>query len=278
MATKHSRAWLHPNSAERNYQRMLTAYVDEFTKEGIAHLKELELLRMDGWSDDLTNAILYILQLALAAGQKVTARLPEVYAQVNQFNDRQFRLVVKAGTGLEIGPSGRLPPGSVPYGNVSDPRQIRARFGVGVDVYRSEPWLAQAQTNWVASNTALIKSIPTQHMGSVEQIIRNGVLQGESPRSLAEKIQKQTGVTKRRADLIASDQISKANAELTMYRQKDLGIEKYRWTSSHDERVRQLHREYDGNVYSWDKPPSDGHPGFPVRCRCRAAPIFPEDD
>jgi SPP1 gp7 family putative phage head morphogenesis protein len=170
-----------------------------------------------------------------------------------------------------------LPPGSVPYGNVSDPRQIRARFGVGVDVYRSEPWLAQAQTNWVASNTALIKSIPTQHMERVEQIIRNGVLQGESPRSLAAKIEAAGGVTKRRAQIIASDQISKANAELTMYRQKDLGIEKYRWTSSHDERVRQLHREYDGNVYSWDKPPADGHPGFPIRCRCIASPIFPEE-
>jgi SPP1 gp7 family putative phage head morphogenesis protein len=256
---------------------MLTAYVDEFTKEGLAHLKELELLRMDGWSDDLTNAILYILQLALAAGQKVTARLPEVYAQVNQFNDRQFRLVVKAGTGLDIGPSSTIPHGAVAYGNVSDPRQIRARFGVGVDVYRSEPWLAQAQTNWVASNTALIKSIPTQHMQSVEQIIRNGVLQGESPRSIADKIQKQTGVTRRRAELISSDQVSKANAELTMYRQKDLGIEKYRWTSSHDERVRQLHREYDGNVYSWDKPPADGHPGMPIRCRCYASPVFPEE-
>lgn len=277
MASK-TRAWLYPHTAERNYQRMLTAYVDEFTKEGLAHLKELELLRMDGWSDDLTNAILYILQTALTAGQKVIARLPEVYAQVNQFNDRQFRLVVKAGTGLEIGPSGRLPPGSVPYGNVSDPRLIRARFGVGVDVYRSEPWLVQAQTNWIASNTALIKSIPTQHMQSVEQIIRNGVLQGESPRSIADKIQKQTGVTKRRAEFIASDQVQKANSELTRYRQIDLGIEEYRWTSSHDERVRKLHREYDGNIYRWDKPPADGNPGMPPRCRCYGAPVFPEGD
>jgi SPP1 gp7 family putative phage head morphogenesis protein len=255
---------------------MLTAYVDEFTKEGLAHLKELELLRMDGWSDDLTNAILYILQTALTAGQRVIARLPEVYAQVNQFNDRQFRLVVKAGTGLEIGPSGRLPPGSVPFGNVSDPRLIRARFGVGVDVYRSEPWLAQAQTNWVASNTALIKSIPAQHMERVEQIIRNGVLQGESPRSLAAKIEEAGGVTKRRAQLIASDQIGKANAELTQYRQTELGIKEYEWVDSHDERVRPLHRVYNGQIFSWDKPPADGHPGYAVKCRCRASPRFPD--
>lgn len=289
MATKHSRAWLHPNSAERNYQRMLTAYVDEFTKEGLAHLKELELLRMDGWSDDLTNAILYILQTALTAGQKVIARLPEVYAQVNQFNDRQFRLVVKAGTGLEIGPSGRLPPGSVPYGNVSDPRQIRARFGVGVDVYRSEPWLAQAQTNWVASNTALIKSIPAQHAERVEQIVRNGVLQGESPKALAAKIQEAAGVTKRRATVIARDQIQKANAELTKERQTDLGITQYTWVTAHDERVRgnptgrypnarPSHYARDGKVFDWDKPPEGGHAGMAILCRCYSSPVFPEGD
>jgi SPP1 gp7 family putative phage head morphogenesis protein len=276
MASK-TRAWLFPHTAERNYQRMLTAYVDEFTKDGLAHLKELELLRMDGWSDDLTNAILYILQTALTAGQRVIARLPEVYAQVNQFNDRQFRLVVKAGTGLEIGPSGRLPPGSVPFGNVSDPRLIRARFGVGVDVYRSEPWLAQAQTNWVASNTALIKSIPTQHMERVEQIIRNGVLQGESSKSLAEKIQAQAGVTKRRAILIAEDQIGKANGELTQHRQEDLGIEEYKWTTSHDERVRHSHRERDGKIFRWDKgPPNGQNPGLEIKCRCYGSPVFPE--
>lgn len=277
MAKKGSRrAWLYPHTAERNYQRMLTAYVDGFTKETSAYLKELHLLRLDGWSDDLTNAILYLLQKALTAGQRVTARLPEVYAQVNQFNDRQFRAVVKAGTGIELGPSGTIPHGATPYGNVSDPRQIRARFGVGVDVYRSEPWLAAAQTNWVAANTALIKSIPTQHMARVEQIIRNGVLQGESPRSLAAKIQEAGGITERRAMLIASDQISKANGELTKFRQTELGIEEYKYVTSHDERVRALHQSYDGKIFRWDSPPSDGHPGMAIRCRCHASPVFPD--
>jgi SPP1 gp7 family putative phage head morphogenesis protein len=278
MATKrNARAWLHPDTAERNYQRMLVAYVDEFTKDSLAYLKELELLRNDGWSDDFTAAILYLLERALGMGQRVTARLPEVYAQVNQFNDRQFRLVVKAGTGLEIGPSGAIPAGAQAFGNVSAPGVIRARFGVGVDVYRSEPWLAARQTNWVAANTALIKSIPAQHMERVEQIVRNGVLQGESPRSLAAKIQEAGGVTKRRAMLIASDQIGKANAELTQYRQTELGIKEYEWVDSHDERVRPLHRVYNGQIFSWDKPPADGHPGYAVKCRCRASPRFPED-
>ena len=267
------RAQLYPHTAERNYQRLLIGVVNSMDMN---YLKRLDLLRMDGWSDDLTAAIEYLLSLGLAAGRALTIRLPEVYAQVNQFQDRQWRLVTKAGTGLEIGPSATLPAGSVPYGNVSAPGKIRARFGVGVDVYRSEPWLAARQKNWVAQNAALIKSIPEQHMARVESIIRSGVMAGESPKSLAAKIQEAGGVTKRRATLIARDQIGKANAELTQYRQMDLVIKDYTWITSHDERVRSSHRVRDGVQFSWDKPPEDGHPGMPIQCRCHASPIFPD--
>lgn len=270
------RAMLYPHTVERNYQRQLVSMVDEMNSETLAHLKSLELLHLDGWSDDITAAFLYLLERGLAIGRRVTARLPEVYAQVNQYNDRQFRAVVKAGTGLSIGSSGTIPPGAVPYGNVSDPALVRARFGVGVDVYRSEPWLRVRQENWVAQNTALIKTVPEQHMARVEAIVRQGVMAGESPRSLAKKIQEAGGVTKRRAMVIARDQIGKANAELTQFRQTDLGIKDYKWVTSHDERVRSSHRERDGKLFSWSKPPSDGHPGMPIQCRCHASPVFPD--
>jgi len=266
------KVWLYPYSAEREYERLLLAYVKTMERQTLSYLKDLELLRLDSWSYDLTSAMLYLLELMLTTGQSVTVRLPEIYAQVSQFNDRQWRLITKAGTGVDIGPAASMSGGNT---TMSPPGVIRARFGVGVDVYRSEPWLAQAQSNWIASNTALIKSIPIQYMGQVEQIIRSGVLAGESPKSLAEKIQKAGGVTERRATIIARDQIGKANAELTKNRQTDLGITDYTWRTSHDERVRPLHRERDGREFAWDKPPSDGHPGMPVLCRCSASPIFP---
>ena len=268
------RAWLYPHTAERNYQRMLLALVKTMERSTMEHLNRLDLLHMDSWSDDLTALILFLLETFLAAGRSVTARLPEVYAQVNQFNDQQWRLVTKAGTGLDIGPSGAIPAGAVPFGNVSAPGAIRARFGVGVDVYRSEPWLAARQENWIAQNTALIKSIPEQHMARVETIIRSGVMAGESPKSLAKKIQEATGITENRAKLIATDQIGKANGELTKFRQQDLGIKEYIWKTSRDERVRPLHQERQDVKFSWDNPPSDGPPGIPIRCRCSASPVF----
>lgn len=279
-----ARAWLYPHTAERNYQRMLYSVVDAMAMK---YLERLDLLRIDGWSEDLTAAIEYLLQLGLAAGRAVSLRLPEVYAQVNTFNDRQWRLVVKAGTGMEIGPSSTLPPGAVRYGNVSSPFQVRARFGLGVDVYRSEPWLAAKQTNWIAQNTALINTIPQQHMAKVETIIRQGVLNGESPKTLAAKIKEAAGATKRRADTIARDQIGKANAELAKERQTELGVNSYTWVTSHDERVRgnpngrypgarPSHFARDTKVFSWDKAPEGGHPGMAILCRCHASPVFPD--
>lgn len=269
-----NRAWLYPSTAERNYQRMLLSAVKEMERETLAYLQSLQLLKADDWSDDVTRAILYLLESALRIGQRVTARLPEVYAQVNQFNDRQWRAVVKAGTGLEIGPAASMPAGAT-MTNVSGPGQITARFGVGVDVYRSEPWLAQAQNNWVAQNSALIKTVPQQYMAKVETVIRSGVMAGESPRSLAEKIRAAGGVTESRAKLIAVDQIQKANAELTRFRQMDLGIKEYIWVTSRDERVRPLHQERNGKTFRWDSPPSDGHAGMPIRCRCHSKPVMP---
>lgn len=277
---------LHPYNAEREYTKLLLSYVKGMEIATLKTLKEHELLRLDdlgdplsnlfrldGWSDDLTNIMLALLERFLSAGQAVTLRLPEIYAQVNQFSDRQWRLVVKAGTGIDIGPAASV---NASHTTMSSPGAIRARFGVGVDVYRTEPWLAEAQSRWVATNSALIKSVPTQYMAQVEQTIRAGVLAGESPKSLAKKIQAQGGVTENRAKLIAVDQCGKANGELNKYRQQDLGIKEYIWKTSRDERVRPLHQERQDKQFSWDKPPNDGHPGMPIRCRCSASPIFPD--
>lgn len=281
-----NRAWLYPNTAERKYQRLLLEMVGTMHKETMARLKELELLRADDWSDDLTRAILFLLETALGVGRSVTARLPEVYAQINQFNDRQWRLIVKAGTGMEIGPSGTLPQGATAMGSVSQPGVIRARFGLGVDVYRSEPWLATAQKNWVAQNSALIKTVPEQYMAKVETTIRQGVMQGKSVKALAEEIEKVGNVTKKRAMVIARDQTGKANAEMAQARQEDLGIKDYTWVTSHDERVRgnpagrypganPSHYAREGKTFSWKEPPEGGHPGMPIQCRCFARPNFP---
>jgi uncharacterized protein with gpF-like domain len=39
--------------------------------------------------------------------------------------------------------------------------------------------------------------------------------------------------------------------------------------------VRRAHAVYDDQVFRWDDPPEDGHPGQAINCRCRAEPFIP---
>lgn len=274
------RVHLFPHTSERDYQRILLKYVRDIHTELNKRLATTQILRNDAWSDDLTQLIEGMLIFAANPLVMPVAKLPDVFLAVNRFNDKQWILQVKAGTGISIPPSGQIPRGMIQYGSVSDPTLIRARFGIGVDVYRSEPWMVGVRDNWIAENTRLIKSIPQQYLGDVEGVIRRGVAQGLSPKSLAEELEQRFGVTKSRAQLIAVDQVGKANSQLTEYRQKDLGIKEYIWESSDDSRVRPRHKAADGKTYSWDKPPvaTGGHPGYTYRCRCWARSVWPDSD
>ena len=47
----------------------------------------------------------------------------------------------------------------------------------------------------------------------------------------------------------------------------------YIWRSVRDDRSRGEHAKRHGQVFSWDNPPEDGHPGEAPNCRCWAEPI-----
>lgn len=329
-----NRAWLYPATAERDYMRELLRLNKEIQTATMEALNNQHMLRTDAWSDELSAMFLYLLSLFMKPGEFRVARLRDTYTAISQFNDRQWRLQVKAGTGIEIGPSsaggqrdlftpnaedkplgrskenvrggsnqnpsqgggssappsggggrngnggqgGGLPPGArAALGSTSDPNSVRAVFGMGVDVYREEPWLVPLRDNWIADNVRLIKTIPEQSLSQVEGVIRRGVAQGLAPSEIQKQIKEQFGVSDRRAKVIARDQISKANAALTEHRQKDLGVESYTWMSSDDARVRPTHKQTDGQVYEWSKPPTitgGRHPGQEILCRCWARPVF----
>ncbi len=78
-------------------------------------------------------------------------------------------------------------------------------------------------------------------------------------------------------ELIARDQLGKLHGQINRRKQESLGIDEYEWETSHDERVRESRRERQGKVFSWSKLPPEGHPGYPIRCRCIALPVIDWD-
>lgn len=50
----------------------------------------------------------------------------------------------------------------------------------------------------------------------------------------------------------------------------------YIWRTRRDRRVRSQHADREGRVFSWNDPPTGGHPGEDFNCRCTAEPYYPE--
>lgn len=149
-------------------------------------------------------------------------------------------------------------------------RQLEA--GLGIDLYRGEPWLQGAIELFTKENVALIKSVPTFFFSELEKSLSQGIADGERPEELARRIEERYGVAESKAALIARDQVGKFYGDLNERRQTDLGITSYVWRGSLDERERPEHLEREGKTFEWKEPPEDGNPGEPVCCRCFAEP------
>jgi SPP1 gp7 family putative phage head morphogenesis protein len=137
---------------------------------------------------------------------------------------------------------------------------------LGVDPFGSEPWLRGAMRDAVERNVRLIRSIPAKHFRDIESLVSGGILDGAAVDVIALAIEARFGVTSRRAELIAADQVGKFHSKLDQLRMTDLGVEEYVWRTSLDEKVRPEHEKRDGQTFRMDEPPEDGHPGEPVRC------------
>lgn len=152
--------------------------------------------------------------------------------------------------------------------------QLRKQMqeSIGIDVFTLEPAMKDRLEAFADGNVALIKSVPDRYFGELKTQVVTGLRQGQRAEDLAKTIADRYGVAESRAQLIARDQIGKLNGELNQARQQALGIEGYVWRTAEDERVRPEHEDRDGEQFDWTDPPEDGHPGFPINCRCIAEP------
>lgn len=146
---------------------------------------------------------------------------------------------------------------------------------LGIDV-RKEPEMKWLMDGWRKDNVARITDLVDEQAERIETILAEGY--GRRAESIAEDLEEILGEgSERRAELIARDQVLTLNAQITRERQTAADIEKYVWTTSGDERVRDEHEALDGEVFSWDEgDPEEGHPGEAINCRCVAFPVLPE--
>lgn len=269
--------WLFPKPISIQYQRILVAHVEQMTEttmkvlgsmlENVVQQRDFEypaLVRKDSFQDSATRLI-EALRIGLNAIPFPKSLIAQNIGQkTSEWNDYQWRKTMK---------------------NV-----------IGVAIPQREPFLDPVLNAFTKTNVALITQMEADYLTSVEGIIQRGLISGASHKSIAQQIIGDKGLfkelkigapsvpvkgtdlvtkTKNRAKFLARDQVGKLNGNLTMLRQANLGIEKYIWRTSGDERVRPTHSANDGKTFSWNNPPAEtGHVGQDFSCRCSAEPIF----
>lgn len=144
------------------------------------------------------------------------------------------------------------------------------------------PEMTQAVDGIVAENVNLIKSIPEKYFTQVQTITLQSITRGRDLQYMTEELQKQFGITRRRAERIAIDQNNKATAELSRFRQKSLGITKGIWIhSGGGSHPRPKHVKANGQEFDLDKglPVGDNGeyvlPGQEINCGCSWKPKLP---
>jgi uncharacterized protein HI_1407 len=170
--------------------------------------------------------------------------------------------------------------GFVNRGNTQNQQEVsknlKNQTGIDLSAYLgNSPNVVERVNELTVSNIQLIKSISTQYLDKVQNAVTQAVVNGKPNKDLVQQIKDIGKTTEKRAIFIARDQSSKLNAALTQARHEDVGIKKYMWSTSLDERVRDSHADKEGQIFEYANPPADtGNPGHDFNCRCVAIPYL----
>ena len=133
-----------------------------------------------------------------------------------------------------------------------------------------------------------IKDWASEEIVRLRERVQQNALAGWRPDRLARQIAVERGISARKANFISSQETSLFVSNWREERAKQLGSTRYKWSTSHDARVRPTrpgetnnHRVLNGRVFFWSDPPvvdsATGrkcHPGQDFGCRCVAMPII----
>lgn len=270
----------YPSAIEKAYERALVSLVNEIYRvlfENIFNQNSFaegytKVLRTDDFNDDFQKLISFS-ELAIALKLKnFVKKIIEAGEKLNRFNQKAVAESLKNIFCKQLG-----------TGSMSI-------YGIG----RLPPDFADKRALWVSENVSLIKSIGQTSLKEVEQIVYSAIRRGAAHTELVKELTKRFTISKKRARLIARDQINKLNADLIRARHLDLGITLYKWSTCRDERVRKPHEVLEGKICNYNDVDiyknsieekkwleriginaTLSQPGQDVLCRCTSVAIIP---
>lgn len=244
----------YPMSLEREYARELIKYtrkVRDICKRHVSVMVDAAMwnaIHADDWTEEQTEEINKDITAEEEAA--ITAVIIAMFNRVKIFNRRQQESIFRSIFG-------------------AIPKEI------------SKEDYERVKQIWVNQNVELIHSINRRTLESIRYMLSENVIRVVDKKilveELVENITHMAGINAKRAALIACDQVGKLNSQLAQLEQINQGVDSYIWVTMKDNRVRPAHKEREGKRFYWNDPPSDGHPGWAIRCRCSASPCYDTD-
>lgn len=287
----------YPDSVEREYLRMVNAYMAVEKQILLKYIPELKQIINSGtvWMNHDSRKDNERERKHTRLGQiAVFMKLDEFFRKISRELKAAFGLFnLHLGLNKIADLEEKL--------SVKEWKKVIGRtLGINLlDDYYSGAIYEELLKKWVSDNVDLIKTIPHTSLDKMKEIVYDNYMKGATTTDIVKAVQKQYGMDKRHARLIARDQVAKLNAAITQYQQRDVGVEQYKWLTSRDERVRKgdkmakgvidpmgdNHARLEGKIFRWDTPPLVDrkrrracHPGEDYQCRCCAIPVFDIDE
>ena len=144
------------------------------------------------------------------------------------------------------------------------------------------PKLTEAQRaiiadEWGRNLNKYIKSWADKTIFELRDLVQANTFAGRRAEALEDVIRENYGVSQRKAQFLARQETSLLMSKFRETRYGQIGVKRYRWSTSHDERVRSDHKHLNGKVFSFDSPPvtnartgARNNPGEDFGCRCVA--------
>jgi hypothetical protein len=153
---------------------------------------------------------------------------------------------------------------------------VLAATGIDLETVLGPEEAREPVQAWLARNTALVRSVSDDTKARISDIVFRGITARTPARDVGREISDATGMGRRRAQRIASDQATKLTATLADERRRQAGIRHWKWRHSGKLHPREEHVRRDGKEYTDETAPND-KPGQLPFCGCRSQAVLKLD-
>ena len=164
-------------------------------------------------------------------------------------------------------------------------KELGDKFERGIEGIVVAPEFTQDMVNNLAAKYSdnmnlYIKDWTKTSIRRLRDRVLVNTFKGNRAEGLVSMIEHDFQVSSSKAKFLARQETSLLMSQYREERYKSAGVQKYRWLTSGDERVRGYHKRLNGKIFTWDNPPvvdasgRRAHPGQDFGCRCIASPIL----